>query len=180
MTLALKSCDGRRRDTTTPAERHRVVGESLLERRALRLGQVDAEQVGGRRRAVPGHELVEQRGEAGVRQRIAELAGLIVERVAQLGPERLVDRHRRELDDVLRLLPTELVMTLRLACDADDRQLAREQAMSLQVVESGQQLAPGQVAGRSEDHDRAWFRRPEGVAGALGFVRGPHSEREPV
>ena len=49
----------------------------------------------------------------------------------------------------------------RPAGDADDREVLRQQPGLLQVIERGQELALGEVAGRAEDDDDA------GIGGAL-------------
>jgi len=84
---------------------------------------------------VLARHLVEQDGELRVRFGIGELARLVVERVAELNPESLVDRHRGELRDVLRLLVPELLVALGLAGDTDDGEFARQEAVGLEVVE---------------------------------------------
>ena len=66
-------------------------------------------------------DVVEQRRQAQIGLRVAQLAGLVVEGVAQLGPQRLVDGRRGEFEDFLGLLVPKLIARLRPTRDADHR-----------------------------------------------------------
>jgi hypothetical protein len=125
--------------------------------------------------AVLAGHLVEQRGEARVDGGVAELARLVVQRLAELGPELLLHRHRGELGDVLGLLLAELLVGHRSASDAHDGDLARQEPVRLEVVESRQELALGEVSRGAEDDDRAGSGGTElfGVEGR-GFAHGRH------
>ena len=63
---------------------------------------------------------------------------------------------------LLRLTP-ELVVGHARPCGPDHREVIGEQAGLPQVVEGRQQLAPGEVTGRAEDHHRAGRRLRRGA-----------------
>ena len=124
-------------------------------------------------RPVNLRHVAEQGGEAGVGRGVGVLARYVVERVAQLGPQRLVERGRGELPDVPGLLLPELRVALRRAGHPDDGQLLGEEPVGLEVVEGGQELPLGQVAGGAEDHDGARTGRPAGIGEGVGLRHGP-------
>ena len=118
---------------------------------------------------------LQELAELGIGLVVGELAGLVVEGVPQLAPELLVHRAGGELADLLRLLGAERLVGLGLPRDADDRELARQEPVGLQVVERGEELALGQVPGGAEDDDGAGPRHPQ--RRALTVMPGAPSRR---
>ena len=86
---------------------------------------------------------------------LAEIAALIEQAGLEVLPQRLLDGHARELLDGGARLAPEVLVTQLTAGKADDRRFGRQQAGPPQVVDGGQDLAVGQVAGRAEDGDDA-------------------------
>ena len=106
-------------------------------------------------RGVVAVHLLQKIFELRVKILVAEVSRQVVYAADKPLPEVGIDRFGAEFLDVLRGLLTEVFGRDRRACDADHGELAGEQFALGQVVERRNQFAPGQVAGRSEDHHHA-------------------------
>ena len=93
--------------------------------------------------------------------------GDAVEAVAKVGPGGRVDLAGGEGLDVLRHELAEALVVHGLAHHAHEGELPRQEAVRAQVVERGQELAPGEVARGAEDDDGA---RVAGAGQAFGAV----------
>ena len=101
-----------------------------------------------------GVDLVQPLGEAGVGGGVAEVALLVVDAGGEVVPEGRLDRVARVLRDGGAHLRAEVGVRVRPPREAHDARLRRQQAGAPQVVEGGQDLAMGEVAGGAEDdHD---------------------------
>ncbi len=103
---------------------------------------------------------------------VVEAAALVVQRVGERGPVRLVDRRAREALE-RRAGEVAVVVVGHLAAGiADDREAVRQEAAHAQVVDRGQELAVGQVARRAEDDEHGRNGGPAGAQpGAQGIGR---------
>ena len=101
---------------------------------------------------------VEPRSKRRERLRIVERRGDEVERVGERPPHGFVRRPPREMRDaILREVAIGLVGHVA-ATDADHREARRQQAVDVQVVERGQELAVREIAAAAEDHQRDRLR----------------------
>src|SRR5262249_11830132 len=116
-------------------------------------------------RRVPARDVLQKGPELRVDGLVPEFPGHVVEALTEFRPGGLVDRAGSEFVDVAGLLLAEGLVGLLLAREADDREIARQQAVASEVQQRRQELAPRQVAGGAKNDDRT------GVTGPLGGLR---------
>ena len=110
--------------------------------------------------AVLAVALVEARGERREQLRRAERAGDDADARLERVPQALVERAARVRADRLVRVPTERRLVVAAAHDREQAEALRQPAVGEQVVDRGQQLARGEVAGRAEQHERRGRRQP--------------------
>jgi hypothetical protein len=103
--------------------------------------------------------LLDSRGQVVVRRRIRRVERQVVQPASQPVDNGRVAPAIVAAAELLRRATPELVVGDRRSRDADDGEVVREQSRLAQVVQRGQQLAPGEISGRAEDHHRAGRRR---------------------
>ena len=88
-------------------------------------------------------------------------AGQVVEAVGELRPARLVDLQARESGRPVVRAFAEIVERHFAPRESQHRALRRHHALAArdEIVQRRNQLALGEIAGRAENHDRAWRRR---------------------
>ena len=86
---------------------------------------------------------------------IVEVSADITDAADEPFPQIVVDGAGGKLLEVFGDLLARIVVAHRIAADADDGKFARQQLLAGEVVERGNQLAAGQVAGKAEDHHDA-------------------------
>ena len=120
--------------------RHREVVESVAARPAL------------------GVDLLEHAPNPVLTLLVGELGADVAHPRGEPVPDVLPERIARELLHGLLHRGSELLRRVGRACNADDRELLREQLAIGERVERGNELALGQVARGTEDHDGARLR----------------------
>ena len=83
---------------------------------------------------------------------IVEVSADVTDAADKPLPQILVDGRGGELLEIFGELLARIVIAHGTAAHADDGKLARQQLLGGEVVESGNQLAASQVAGKAEDH----------------------------
>ena len=93
---------------------------------------------------------------------IVEIAIDVIDAAGKPFPQIVIDGAGGELLEVFGELFAGIVVAHGTAAHADHGELARQQLLAGEVVESGNQLAAGQVAGKAEnDHDARIGRAPD-------------------
>ena len=122
--------------------RHREVVEAVAHRAALLV------------------ELVQRLDELVLAMLVGEVERRVAHAVRELRPHLLVERIARVILDRLLHPLAEVVVALRCARRADDRELLRQQPAERERVQRRDQLLRRQVAGRAEDDEDARVRPP--------------------
>jgi hypothetical protein len=140
------------------------VGEQLGDERQV----VQAVAVG----AVLAVEAVQQVADAPVGVGVGRGAGDVVQPAGERLPDLLLDGlGAGELLDRLAHVGPVLLVGVLAAAGADEGEVLRQQPVQLQVVEGGDDLAVGQVAGAAEHHHGRRRRdRPDPLPGSEGVV----------
>ena len=107
-------------------------------------------------------EFVEPLGEFLVAGFIAEFALVIEKGFGEPVPDFIAHRLPGIFTGRFLHFGAEFVIRFRTARETDHRNCRRQLAIRGDIVESGHQLAMGEVAGRAEDHDRARLRNSAG------------------
>ena len=95
---------------------------------------------------------------------IVEISTDVIDAADKPFPQIVINGASGELLKVFGELLSRIVVAHRTAAHADHGELARQQLLAGEVVESGNQLASGQVAGKAENHHDTWIGRASRLA----------------